>query len=120
MACKLDIRDGASCAAAVAAASRSGRLDVVINTAGVFRTAPALELEEDDWTTSIETNLSGAFRLSCAAARRMIGQGRGRIITLASVSCRVVNPSYAAYATSKAGVAHFLLNYRRVRSTVEY
>jgi NAD(P)-dependent dehydrogenase (short-subunit alcohol dehydrogenase family) len=103
----LDIRDGGSCAAAVAAtAQRWGRLDGLLNATGVYRIGPALDLKEDAWEDTIAINLSGAFRLSREAGRIMIAQRAGSIVTVASVSSAVANPLYAAYAASKAGVAH--------------
>ena len=103
----LDVRDPASCAAAVAAAARRwGRLDGLLNAAGVYRIGPALELEEDAWENTIAINLSGAFRLAREAGRIMVAQRAGSIVTIASVSSEVANPHYAAYAASKAGVAH--------------
>jgi NAD(P)-dependent dehydrogenase (short-subunit alcohol dehydrogenase family) len=110
-ACVLDVRDEESCNAAVAdAASRAtgtgGRLDVLLNCAGIFRTAPALELAAKDFADSIAINLTGSFVLARAAGAVMVAQGGGRIITLASVSSQVVNPDFAAYASSKAGLSH--------------
>ena len=106
-ACDLDVRDADSCGEAVALTiERFGRLDVVINAAGVFHVGPALDLDPETWNTTIATNLTGAFLLARAAGRVMVAQGGGRIISISSVSSRVANPEYAAYAASKAGVAH--------------
>jgi NAD(P)-dependent dehydrogenase (short-subunit alcohol dehydrogenase family) len=106
-ACRLDVTDEASCAAAVAqSVERLGGLDVVINATGIYRVAPAVDLSLQDWQLTIDANLTGAFLLARAAGRHMVAQSRGRIITIASVSSEVVNPDYAAYAASKAGVAH--------------
>lgn len=103
----LDVRRSASCEAAVAEVlSRFGRLDILINAAGLFRPAPALELDERTWSETLSTNLSGVFFMSRAAARAMAAQGRGRVITVTSVSSTVANPGYAAYAASKAGASH--------------
>jgi NAD(P)-dependent dehydrogenase (short-subunit alcohol dehydrogenase family) len=106
-ACRLDVTDEASCASAVAqSVERLGGLDVVINATGIYRVAPAVDLSLQDWQLTIDANLTGAFLLARAAGRHMVAQSRGRIITIASVSSEVVNPDYAAYAASKAGVAH--------------
>ena len=103
----LDVVSSTSCAAAVAhAAAKWGRLDGLVNASGVYRVAPALELEERDWERTIDINVTGAFRLARAAGKVMVAQGSGRIVTLASVSSAVANPRYAAYAASKAAVAH--------------
>lgn len=105
--CALDVRGEASCQAAVAmAAKAAGRLDVLLNCVGIFQTAPALELSAKDFEDSIAINLTGAFFLARAAGKVMVDQGGGRIVTLASVSSKVVNPDYAAYASSKAGLSH--------------
>jgi NAD(P)-dependent dehydrogenase (short-subunit alcohol dehydrogenase family) len=106
-ACRLDVTDEASCATAVEqSAQRLGGLDVVVNATGIYRVGPALDLTLEDWHLTIAANLTGAFLLARAAGRHMVAERQGRIITLASVSSRVVNPDYAAYASSKAGVAH--------------
>lgn len=104
--CALDVLDTASCAAAVARTVEAfGRIDGLLNASGVFRAAPALELPDADWDLTIDINLTGAFRLARAAGREMVRQKAGRIVTIASVSSAVSNPNYAAYASSKAGVA---------------
>lgn len=106
-ACALEVVSAQSCAAAVALAmSAWGRLDGMLNASGIYRVASALDFDDDSWNRTIEINLTGAFRLARAAGRVMVAQGSGRIITLASVSSAVANPRYAAYAASKAGVAH--------------
>ena len=87
--------------------SELGRLDVLVNNAGIIRRAPALEFGEEDWEAVISINLTSLFYLSQAAAKRFVEQGGGgRIINLASVlsfSGGIVVPSYAA---TKAGVAN--------------
>ena len=101
----LDVTDEASCKNAVATARDAlGGLDVVINGTGVFSVAPALELEAHAFDDALRVNLTGAFLLARAAASIMIADGGGSIITIASVSSRVANPGYAAYASSKAGL----------------
>jgi NAD(P)-dependent dehydrogenase (short-subunit alcohol dehydrogenase family) len=103
----LNVCDSGSCTAAVAAATeRWGRLDGLLNASGIYRIAPALELAEDAFEDTIAINLTGAFRLAREAGRVMVGQRAGAIVTIASVSSAVANPHYAAYAASKAGVAH--------------
>ena len=103
----LDVLDARSCEAAVMdAVERWGGLDAVLNASGVYRVAPAVELNDQEWERTIDINLTGAFRLAQAAGRIMLEQRRGSIVTVASVSSMVANPRYAAYAASKAGVAH--------------
>jgi NAD(P)-dependent dehydrogenase (short-subunit alcohol dehydrogenase family) len=103
----LDVMDGASCAGAVdAAVQRYGRIDGLLNASGIYRVAPALELSDAEWQLTIDINVTGAFRLARAAGRVMTARKAGSIVTLASVSSAVANPRYAAYAASKAAVAH--------------
>ena len=103
----LDVVLPQSCTEAVEQALITwGRLDALVNATGIYRVAEALELDDPSWERTIEVNLTGAFRIARAAGRPMLAQGHGRIVTLASVSSAVANPRYAAYAASKAGVAH--------------
>jgi len=106
-AVQLDVVDAASCGAAVdAAVQRYGGLDGLVNASGIYRVAPALDFADAEWQRTIDINVSGAFRLAKAAGKVMVEQHRGSIISLASVSSTVANPNYAAYAASKAAVAH--------------
>ena len=101
----LDVRDQASCEAAVATAlERYGRLDILVNSAGVARSKPVLDLTLDDWETVLAVNLTGTFLCAQAAARVMAGAGRGRIINIASVSGLLGGVRRAAYGASKGGV----------------
>ncbi len=103
----LDVTHGVSCGGAIGEAIQKwGRLDGLINATGVYRVAPALELADAEWQRTIDINVTGVFRLARAAGRVMTAQRHGSIITLASVSSTVANPNYAAYAASKAAVAH--------------
>ncbi len=105
----LDVTDEASCNNAVATARDAlGGLGVVINATGVFSVAPALELGAHAFDETLRVNLTGAFLLARAAASIMTADGGGSIITIASVSSRVANPGYAAYASSKAGLAQLV------------
>jgi NAD(P)-dependent dehydrogenase (short-subunit alcohol dehydrogenase family) len=107
IAVPLDVVDGNSCAAAVdATVQQWGGLDGLVNASGIYRVAPALDLADADWERTLDINLTGAFRLARAAGNAMVAQGRGSIVTLASVSSTVANPNYAAYAASKAAIAH--------------
>lgn len=83
-----------------------GRIDLLVNNAGIRRRAPALEVTEADWDAVIDTNLKGAFFCAQAAARRMIDQGGGRIINVASQLAVVAAKDRAAYCASKGGLAN--------------
>lgn len=84
-----------------------GRLDVLVNNAGVTWAAPAEAMPFDKWRKVIDTNLTGTFLFSQAAGREMLKAGYGRIINVASIAgviASVNGPHYAAYAASKAGI----------------
>ena len=83
-----------------------GRLDVLVNNAGIRIPKPALEVTEEDWDAVVDTNLKGVFFCAQAAARPMIDQGGGRIINIASQMALVAMEDRAAYCASKAGVAN--------------
>jgi len=82
-----------------------GRIDILVNAAGVFTVAPAVELTPEAWARVLGVNLTGVFLMCQAVGAVMLRQGRGKIINIASVSSQVANPGYAAYAASKGGVA---------------
>ncbi len=83
-----------------------GRLDILINNAGIIRRAPATDYTEEDWATVIEVNLSSVFRLSQLAGREMITPGRGgKIVNIASLLSFQGGITVPAYAASKGGVA---------------
>jgi NAD(P)-dependent dehydrogenase (short-subunit alcohol dehydrogenase family) len=88
------------------AVSHLGGLDIWINNAGIYPTAPLLELTADQWDEVHSVNLRGAFLGVREAARAMIGQGRGGVIvTIASTaSYRAEGPGVAHYVASKFGV----------------
>ena len=82
-----------------------GRIDIVVNNAGTIRRAPAAEFSEEDWATVIEVNLSSVFRLCQAAGQRMLAQGSGKIVNIASLLSFQGGITVPAYAASKGGVA---------------
>jgi 2-deoxy-D-gluconate 3-dehydrogenase len=87
--------------------SSLGRLDIVVNNAGIIRRAPALEFGEEDWEAVIKINLSAAFYLSQAAARHFAGESKGgKIINTASVLSYEGGMIVPSYSASKAGIAN--------------
>lgn len=100
-----DIADFKSLASAVeSTADRLGRLDVLVNNAGVTRDGLLLRMDDEDWDIVLNTNLKSAFVAIRAAARPMIRAKGGRIINIGSVSGVAGNAGQANYAASKAGL----------------
>jgi 2-deoxy-D-gluconate 3-dehydrogenase len=87
------------------AAAKFGRIDILINNAGMIRRAPAAEYSDEDWDTVIEVNLSSTFRLARAAGKKMIDQGGGKIVNIASLLSFQGGITVPAYTASKSGVA---------------
>jgi 3-oxoacyl-[acyl-carrier protein] reductase len=81
-----------------------GRLDLLVNNAGITRDGLIMRMSESDWDDVLTTNLKGAFVLSKAAIRPMLRQRSGRIINMTSVVGLVGNAGQANYAAAKAGL----------------
>lgn len=81
------------------------RIDVLVNIAGVNRRKPAVELSEEDWDFVLGINLKGLFFITQAVGRHMLAQGRGAVVSAASVSSVRGHRNLAAYAASKGGIA---------------
>jgi 3-oxoacyl-[acyl-carrier protein] reductase len=85
-------------------AAELGRIDVLINNAGIEKRAPFLEIEPDDWQRQLDVNLSGTFYCTQAVAGEMAKRRYGRIVNVASVAGVMGPIDLAAYGASKAGV----------------
>jgi 3-oxoacyl-[acyl-carrier protein] reductase len=81
-----------------------GRVDVLVNNAGITRDTLLLRMCEDDWGQVLETNLTGSFRVVKRAAKGMLRMKRGRIIVMSSVVAMLGSPGQVNYAASKAGL----------------
>jgi 3-oxoacyl-[acyl-carrier protein] reductase len=84
-----------------------GRIDVLVNNAGITRDTLLLRMKLEDWQAVIDTNLTGVFSVTRAVSKIMLKQKSGRIINIASVSGQMGNAGQASYSASKAGVMGF-------------
>jgi NAD(P)-dependent dehydrogenase (short-subunit alcohol dehydrogenase family) len=101
-----DVSDAVAVAAAIAAVQgRFGRLDALVNNAGIAVFAPLLETEDQDWNRVLAVNLTGPFLCTKAAAPLMREHG-GAIVNITSISAVRASTLRSAYGTSKAGLAH--------------
>jgi len=105
-ALQVDVADPESAARFVEAAETAlGRLDVLVNSAGIREIVGVLDLPFEEWQRVISVNLSGTFLPSQAFARRLVSQGKpGQIVNLASTLGLMAAPKRAAYTASKHGV----------------
>jgi 3-oxoacyl-[acyl-carrier protein] reductase len=106
IAADISTADGAG-QAIEAAMQTLGRLDVLVNNAGITRDTLLMRMSEDDWDEVLTTNLKGAFLTSKAAIRPMLRQRSGRIVNISSVVGQVGNAGQANYAAAKAGLIGF-------------
>lgn len=80
------------------------KVDILVNNAGIAKLTPSLELDEEQWDSTIDTNLKGQFLCSQAVARHMVEQKRGKIINITSLAAHTGTPGLLAYSASKGGV----------------
>lgn len=84
-----------------------GRVDVLVNNAGITRDTLLLRMKPDDWQAVIDLNLTGVFLCTKAVSKLMLKQKSGRIINITSVAGQMGNPGQANYSAAKAGVIGF-------------
>ena len=105
IALKLDVTNPALVDAAITeTVERFGRLDVLVNNAGIGSCVSVLEMTLEEWERNLRVNLTGTFLCAQAAARVMVRQGAGRIVNIASISGQRGGVGRAAYGAAKAGV----------------
>jgi 3-oxoacyl-[acyl-carrier protein] reductase len=104
----IDVTNGASIEAMVdGVLARHGRVDVLVNNAGITRDQLMLRLKRQDWDDVIATNLTSAFTCAQAVLKPMLKQRAGRIVSISSVVGQMGNAGQANYAASKAGLIGF-------------
>jgi 3-oxoacyl-[acyl-carrier protein] reductase len=102
---RCDVTDPAAVETAfVEAESAHGPVEILVANAGITADTLLLRMSEDDWSSVIETNLTGTFRLAKRAAKGMLRQRRGRIILISSVVGMLGSAGQVNYAASKAGL----------------
>lgn len=90
-----------------AALDQWGRIDVLVNNAGITRDTLLLRMKPEDWQAVIDLNLTGVFLCTRAVSKLMLKQRSGRIINITSVAGQMGNPGQANYSAAKAGVIGF-------------
>jgi NAD(P)-dependent dehydrogenase (short-subunit alcohol dehydrogenase family) len=100
-----DVTDVSAVGEAVAnVTAELGRVDVLVNNAGILHQAALVSTTEEDWLRTIDVNLSGTFRVTREVLPGMLERGWGRIVNLASITPLRGEPTTSAYAASKGGV----------------
>ena len=107
-AMRLDVADREAVEAVVQDIVQAhGRIDHLVNNAGITRDNLLLRMKPEDWAAVLATNLTGVFHCTQAVLRPMLRQRRGRIVSVTSVVGLTGNPGQANYAASKAGIIGF-------------
>ncbi len=101
-----DITDASACTAMIAhAVAAFGRVDVLVNSAGISRPEPSLDVTPENWRRMIEVQLNGTFFCCQAAGRQFVAQGQGGcIVNISSINAEAAFPMRTAYSCAKAGV----------------
>ena len=108
IAIQVDVGNKVSVAAMIdQTMAKYGRLDCLLNGAGILTRVPVVDMPEEDWDRVLRINLKGTFLCSQAAARQMIPKKNGRILSIASGRGVAGQPRAAHYAASKAGIMAF-------------
>lgn len=108
MAVVADVRDGAAVDEMIGQVRRRwGRLDVLVNNAGIARDGLLLAAPESSWHDVVDTNLGGTFRVTRAALRPMVLSGGGAVVNVSSISAHLPAAGHANYAASKGGIEAF-------------
>jgi 3-oxoacyl-[acyl-carrier protein] reductase len=104
----LDVRDAEACVAFVEqVVERTGRIDLLVNNAGVIRDNPVTILEEEDVRVVLETNVTGAFNMTRAVAPHMISRRAGKIVNISSVAGEKGGRGQTNYAAAKGALNAF-------------
>jgi len=102
---ELDVTDGDSFEAFVAAAvARHGRIDALVNNAGVMPLSPLAALKRDEWKRMIDVNIHGVLNGIAAVLPRFLAQQSGHVVNVASIAAHMVMPTAAVYCASKFAV----------------
>jgi 3-oxoacyl-[acyl-carrier protein] reductase len=105
---QVDVRDSKACAAAVElVAERAGRVDLLVNNAGMIRDNPLSAMDDDDVALVLDTNVGGVFNVTRAVVPHMIMQRSGKIINLSSVAGEKGGRGQTNYAASKGAINAF-------------
>ncbi len=105
LAVKADVSQASDVAAMFEQAAASfGRVEIVVNNAGITRDGLLMRMKEEDWDAVLDINLKGTFLCMKEAVRLMSKQRYGRIVNIASVVAFIGNPGQANYSASKAGI----------------
>ncbi len=105
---KFDVADKIACANAVEEVLKDfGKVDVLVNNAGITRDGLFMRMNSDNWEAVINTNLNSAFYMTNPIIKTMIKQRSGCIVNMSSISGLMGNPGQANYSTAKAGLVGF-------------
>jgi 3-oxoacyl-[acyl-carrier protein] reductase len=105
---RVDARDVAACASFVARViAEGGRIDLLVNNAGILSDRLLAMMTTDDWRSVVDTSLNGLFGMTQLTAKQMMRQRGGRIVNLSSVSGVVGIPGQTAYSAAKAAIIGF-------------